>query len=177
MRIWYLSETPPPFVPAAASFSSGKHKDGAPLALNTWYPCAPPWTYSNLQSGVYSFVVRAVDNAGNVGLSTTPALIFTVDATLVINGTGASSGGEIGGVSIVLVAILAGAERGWCWWVIGLVQVRNGSGAGVERVWCRWVTGVDAIKVHGTRGRSHTGMDDWGFKFHSLHPTQAWEVC
>ena len=70
-----------------------------------------------LQSGIYAFSVRAVDNAGNTGLGTSP-LTFTVDASLPVNSTSAviSTGSDSSGVNVLIVGVLAGQswrDAGW----------------------------------------------------------------
>ena len=42
-------------------------------AVGNWTNCSSPCTYTGLPSGYYSFSVREVDTAGNVGNATTPS--------------------------------------------------------------------------------------------------------
>ena len=102
-------QTRPPCHCTGSLSGTGRHQDGSPLLFNTWHTCSSPWTYSVLQSGIYAFSVRAVDNAGNTGLGTSP-LTFTVDASLPVNGTNAvsSTGSDSSGVNVLIVGVLAG---------------------------------------------------------------------
>jgi hypothetical protein len=42
-----------------------------PAGTGTWAPCTSPHTYSSLTPGTHTFHVRAIDQAGNTGASTT----------------------------------------------------------------------------------------------------------
>ncbi len=87
-RTWRVDSTPPPAPEVTAAgdsaftFSSSESDasfecrlDG-PLGEGTFAPCTSPYSHADLAPGDYAFLVRAVDGAGNRGVSERRA--FTV---------------------------------------------------------------------------------------------------
>ncbi|KAG2498668.1 hypothetical protein HYH03_003413 [Edaphochlamys debaryana] len=89
--------------------------NGSAVQLSSWHVCdangtATNVTYDGFSSGYYTFQVRAMDRAGNVG-DPTQAYFFAVDDTLPPDGSttievGQPSGGSSGSTRTIVIAVL-----------------------------------------------------------------------
>ncbi|BDA49389.1 probable c5a peptidase at N-terminal half [Coccomyxa sp. Obi] len=78
------------------------------MAAISWSNCSSPAEFKGLRSGNYTFQVKSVDAAGNVGTASRP-YAFTVDDTLPIPGASAAAGWFTGWHRTAVIAGAAGA--------------------------------------------------------------------
>lgn len=97
-------------VQALQSVEDGKPTSGIEIVngpsvdLDAWVACENPIILKGMPSGSYEFRARAIDEAGNTGNASNPAL-FTVDAALPIPGDQASDSGSPAPLWIIIAVV------------------------------------------------------------------------